>query len=71
MLSGTPVLSRPREIYTVASALRPSIFGKFRGFQERHGGDHSEGRARRGGLMWLQIWFTDVFTDVFGLGEAG
>ena len=39
-LSGTPVLSRPIEIYTQASALRPAIFGKQKDFSVRYCAGH-------------------------------
>ena len=42
LLSGTPVLSRPIEIYTQAAALRPHIFGTQRDFEVRYcNGHHS------------------------------
>lgn len=36
LLSGTPVLSKPAEIFTQLSALRPDIFSSFRAFAERY-----------------------------------
>lgn len=36
LLSGTPVLSRPAELYTQLSAIRPDIFYSFRVFAERY-----------------------------------
>ena len=40
LLSGTPVLSRPIEIYTQAAALRPQIFGTQRDFGIRYAAGH-------------------------------
>ena len=37
-LSGTPIISRPAEAYTLAHALRPKIIGTKRAFEERYCG---------------------------------
>ena len=40
LLSGTPVLSRPIEIFTCAAALRPAIYGAQREFAKRYCNGH-------------------------------
>ena len=55
MLSGTPALSRPVELWTQMRAVRPDLFPNFRAYSTRYCGGHeiTIWRARRQQRIWL------------------
>ena len=46
LLSGTPALNRPRDLYTQVDALRPGSFGTFMDFAKRYCGGAVQARPR-------------------------
>lgn len=65
LLSGTPIISRPSEIYEQIAALCPGKFGTARDFQSKYGGDVKMGqRVKRAQLERLKNLYKLLRTTV-------
>lgn len=83
LLSGTPALSRPEELYTQLDALRPGVFGSWTAFAKRYCNAHHgrfgwdtkvsiDIRLKRfgQGISHIRIFFLFHLTGPFELGRA-
>lgn len=62
-LSGTPMLNRPRELFTVLNLLLPDMFPRRREFEKRYCGGHYEHIGGR------DVWVANGATNVDELAE--
>lgn len=63
-LSGTPILNRPRELFTALHLLRPDVWEDRRDFETRYCGGHVEAIGKK------RVWRADGATHTDELREA-